>query len=102
MPILAQRSAVLEIGGDRLTHVDRYRQDADMPSLAVHPQMASIPVAVVQLQRDDLVSAQPQASENQQDRAVTKTVRSAQIAAVDGELRMLRRNRLRELGGGCP
>ena len=51
--------------------------------------MSPIPVAVLELQRDDLVGPQTQASQDQQDSAVTQPDRRADVAAVDGALRVL-------------
>lgn len=61
VPILGRRPAALEIGSDGPAHVDRHRQQAEPAALAAYSKLTSIPVAVVELQRDDLAGPQPQA-----------------------------------------
>ena len=63
MPVLTRGPSLLQIGGDGCAHIGGHRQELLTPTLAAHAQVAAVPVAVLELQRDDLVSAKPQTSQ---------------------------------------
>src|ERR1017187_5866284 len=94
MPILARRPAFLQIGRDGFAHIDGHRQELLTPTLAAHAQMATVPVAVFELQRDDLVSAKPQTRQEQQHGAIAQADSRTEITTIDRTLRMLGRYRL--------
>ena len=102
MSVLAGGSSTLEIGADGLAHIDRHRQDALAPTLAANEQLAAIPVAILQLQSDDLASPQTQARQQQQHSTIAKADRGGEVTAVDGPLGMLRGDRLGHSRRTCP
>jgi hypothetical protein len=89
MPILAGRPPAAQILCDGFTHVGGHWQLAFMSTLPVHVQATGIPVAVFELERDDLVSAKPQTRQEQQHGAIAQTERRSPITAVDRTLRVL-------------
>src|SRR5882762_5592270 len=52
------RSALLQVVGDRLTHIGRKRHGASLSALTVHIQTSVMPIDVVQFERDDFACAQ--------------------------------------------
>jgi hypothetical protein len=48
---------MLEIGGDRLTHVGGQWQETLPSTLTVHAQLRVVPVEIIQRQPDDLAGA---------------------------------------------
>ncbi len=89
MPILAAGPPTAQIRRDGFTHVGGHRQQAFVSTLAVHVQATGIPVAVVERERNDFVSAKPQTRQQQQHGAIAQTERRSPITAVDRELRVL-------------
>src|SRR6516164_6621561 len=102
MSVLAHGPPSLQIGSDGRAHINWHRQELLTSILAAQSQVTAVPVAVFELQRDDLVSAKPQTREKQQHRAIAQTDRRIEITAVDRTLHMLRRYRLGHCRRGGP
>jgi hypothetical protein len=78
-----------QIGGHGRSHISGYGQELFTPTLAAHTQVAAVPITVFELQRDDLMSAEPQTRQKQQHGAIAQTGRRAEVATIDRTLRML-------------
>ena len=102
VPVLAGRPAVLQIRGDGSADIGGQRQQALPAALAADAQLRLVPVDIVQRQPDDLAGAQSQARQKQQHGTITSTDRGGAVAAVDGALRVLGRDRLRDRRRGRP
>ena len=89
MPVLTRGPSLLQIGGDGCAHIGGHRQELLTPTLAAHAQVAAVPVAVLELQRDDLVSAKPQTSQEQQHGAIAQADPRTEVTTVDRTLSML-------------
>ena len=55
----AVRAIVAQVGGERLTHLDRQREPIPAACLAPHRDLPAPPVDVTQLQGRDLPGAKP-------------------------------------------
>jgi hypothetical protein len=75
----ATGSSVPKISHDRIPHILRQRKLRAPTTLAMDAEASVLPVDVVELQRGHLSGTQPQASEQQQDRVVAPSHRSAAI-----------------------
>ena len=102
MSVLAGGASTLEIGGDGLAYVDGHRQHALASSLAANKQVSAIPVAIFQLQCDDLTSPKAQACQQQQNRTIAKADRRGEVTAVNRALGMLGSDRLGQGRRACP
>src|SRR5271157_5106499 len=91
-----------QIGNDGCPHVSGYGQELLTPTLASYAQVAAVPITVFELQRDDLMSAEPQARQEQQHGAIAQTGPRAEVATIDRTLRMLRRYRFGQCRRGGP
>src|SRR5271157_1253973 len=91
-----------QIGNDGCPHVSGYGQELLTPTLASYAQVAAVPITVFELQRDDLMSAQTQARQEQQHGAIAQPGPRAEVATIDRTLRMLRRYRLGQCRRGGP
>src|ERR1035441_3740212 len=102
MPALALGPPMPQIGGYGFPHVSRYGQELLTPTLAAYAQVAAVPITVFELQRDDLMSAEPQTRQEQQHGAIAQTGPRAEVATINRTLRMLRRYRLGQCRRGGP
>ena len=91
-----------QISSDGLADIGGHWQEALAPTLAVHAQATGVPVAVFQLQRDDLVSAKPETSQEQKHGTIAQTDRGSNIAAVDCSPRVVGRYRSWQWRRGDP
>src|SRR5665213_1998262 len=98
----ARGSPLPQIGGYGSPHVSGYRQELLAPTLAAHAQVAAVPITVLELQRDDLMSTEPQTRQEQQHGTIAQTGPRAEVATIDRALRMLRRYRLGQCRRGGP
>ena len=92
----AGRSATLEIGGDRPTDLGSQGQLVALATLAVHAQMAFLPVDVVELQGRHLARTQSQARKQKHDGVVAASGRGAPIDAGQQPTHLVRSNRARD------
>src|SRR5258708_38659994 len=102
MPAMARGPPMSQIGGHGRSHVSGYGQELLTPTLAAYAQMAAVPITVFELQRDDLMSTEPQARQEQQHGAIAQTGPRAEVATIDRALRMLWRYRLGQCRRGGP
>src|ERR1700687_4708874 len=102
MSTRALRPPLPQIGGYGFPHVSGYGQELLTPTLAAYAQVAAVPITVFEVQRDDLMSSEPQARQEQQHGAIAQTGPRAEVATIDRTLRMLRRYRLGQCRGGGP
>jgi hypothetical protein len=65
MPICRSRPSSFQVRSKGLADIGGHWQEALAPTLAADAQATGVPVAVLQLQRDDLVSAKPETSQEQ-------------------------------------
>src|SRR5271165_2051029 len=102
MPTRTLGPPMPQIGGYGRAHISGYRQELLTPTLAAYAQVAAVPITVLELQRDDLMSTKPQARQEQQHGAIAQTGPRAEVATIDRTLRMLRRYRLGQCWRGGP
>src|SRR5271165_2067331 len=102
MPTRTLGPPMPQIGGYGRAHISGYRQELLTPTLAAYAQVAAVPITVLELQRDDLMSTEPQARQEQQHGAIAQTGPRGEVATIDRTLRMLRRYRLGQCRGGGP
>ena len=80
LPLIAPRTAVLQIVHERFPDRPRERERGRVPGLALrHPEALAPPIDVIQRQRGDLSATQPVGDQQHQDRPVTLAARRAAI-----------------------
>jgi len=76
------RAPTAQVTGQCLAHLHRQRQSLLTPTLSTDDQITGTPVDVVEIQSGHLTSAQPQASQQDQDGVVAATDRTSVVAAL--------------------
>ena len=88
----------LEIGGDRIPDVLRQRQADLVARLARDPQRARLPLDVDETELRHVAGPQPEARQEQDDRAVTPARNGVAITGSDQPVHLLRRQIPRHVG----
>ena len=93
----AGRRAAREVGGHRIPDILRKRQTDLVARLARDPQRACFPLDVIEAELRHVACAQPEARQEQENRAITPALADFAIARRDQPVHLLRRQISRQV-----